>query len=371
MTQTSFSPVARFSKEQLEKQAGFIHNNQQLINLIESISQMVLILNEHRQIIYANQSFYQLLDENCIPSIIGKRPGEVFQCKNAVQPETGCDIASSGCKSCGALNAILESQKGKSTTRECNILTTDNNAIDLSVKASPLHLDGLNLTIYSITDISSEKRKESLECIFIHDILNIAGGISGLSSLLKDINDKKEIVKVASIIESAAKNLIEEIKTQREIGAAERGDLVPDVREINSLQLIKELAAIYSKHTKNPGKNITINPQSTELTLMTDPVLLKRILGNMIKNAFETNTPNDKITLSCESRNQFTCFSVNNKSYIPEPVLVNLFKRFYSTKGNGRGLGTYSMKLFGEKYLNGKIGVESSEEKGTTFYILL
>ena len=33
------------------------------------------------------------------------------------------------------------------------------------------------------------------------------------------------------------------------------------------------------------------------------------------------------------------------------------------------GLGTYSMKLFGEKYLKGKVWFESSKEKGTIFFI--
>jgi sensor histidine kinase regulating citrate/malate metabolism len=46
-----------------------------------------------------------------------------------------------------------------------------------------------------------------------------------------------------------------------------------------------------------------------------------------------------------------------------------MFKRSFTTKGIGRGLGTYSMKLLGEKYLKGKVGFESSKQNGTTFYI--
>mgnify|MGYP006293419399 CR=1 len=37
-----------------------------------------------------------------------------------------------------------------------------------------------------------------------------------------------------------------------------------------------------------------------------------------------------------------------------------LFKRSFSTKGVGRGIGTYSMKLFGEKYLKGKVDFKNS-----------
>jgi signal transduction histidine kinase len=51
-----------------------------------------------------------------------------------------------------------------------------------------------------------------------------------------------------------------------------------------------------------------------------------------------------------------------------QDVQLQIFKRSYSTKGSGRGLGTYSIKLLGEKFLKGKVWFESEIEKGTTFY---
>ncbi|MCP4457600.1 MAG: sensor histidine kinase, partial [Cytophagales bacterium] len=58
-----------------------------------------------------------------------------------------------------------------------------------------------------------------------------------------------------------------------------------------------------------------------------------------------------------------------NDKYIKPEVQNQLFKRSFSTKGAGRGFGTYSMKLLGEKYLNGKVWFESTIKDGTTFYI--
>lgn len=37
----------------------------------------------------------------------------------------------------------------------------------------------------------------------------------------------------------------------------------------------------------------------------------------------------------------------------------------------GRGIGTYSMKLFGKKYLKGKVDFVITQEKRTTFFIEL
>jgi sensor histidine kinase regulating citrate/malate metabolism len=62
---------------------------------------------------------------------------------------------------------------------------------------------------------------------------------------------------------------------------------------------------------------------------------------------------------------------VTNKGEIARDVQLQLFKRSFSTKTtNGRGIGTYSMKLFGERYLDGNIGFNSSNGR-TTFYIEL
>ncbi|MBK8046925.1 MAG: hypothetical protein IPK16_07250 [Anaerolineales bacterium] len=49
-------------------------------------------------------------------------------------------------------------------------------------------------------------------------------------------------------------------------------------------------------------------------------------------------------------------------------IQLQVFQRSFSTKGNGRGLGTYSMKLLTERYLQGEVGFVSTPESGTTFF---
>ena len=61
-------------------------------------------------------------------------------------------------------------------------------------------------------------------------------------------------------------------------------------------------------------------------------------------------------------------WDVWNSGVIPSNIQNRIFQRHFSTKASvGRGLGTFSMKLFGEKYLKGKVSFLSSVEKGTTF----
>ena len=343
--------------------------DKQLIDFVESISQMVLILDEDQNIVYANQSFSSFFENKKISHVVGKKPGESFSCRHSSIAGAICG-ATRFCRSCGAAHAIRDAVKGNRSTKECKILTVKNEAIDLRVTASPVLLQGYKLTLFSISDISNEKRRRSLERIFIHDILNIAGGISGLSSIMKEIDDPEELKQIADTIETAANNLVDEIQSQRELSSAERGDLTLHYTAIETSDILSQLKKLYSNHELNLGKEITIRDDANQ-SIVSDKMLIKRILGNMVKNAIEATVPNDHVTISCMSLGRKVRFEVHNKSIIPEDVQIELFKRFYSTKQNGRGIGTYSMKLFGEKYLKGRVWFKSTVEEGTSFYFEL
>ena len=57
---------------------------------------------------------------------------------------------------------------------------------------------------------------------------------------------------------------------------------------------------------------------------------------------------------------------------MPEDTQMQVFQRSFSTKAaSGRGIGTHSMKLFGERYLGGKVAFTSRESEGTTFTLTL
>ena len=61
--------------------------------------------------------------------------------------------------------------------------------------------------------------------------------------------------------------------------------------------------------------------------------------------------------------------NVKSEMFISKEVQLQVFQRSFSTKGNGRGIGTYSIKLLSENYLNGKVGFTSSVSEGTVFFV--
>ncbi len=367
---TQFAPAERYPIKEIKSQFKILNNNKLLANLIDSVSQMLVILNPKRQIVFTNKFFRNFLDIEDEKSIFGSRIGEALNCIHANNATGGCGTTEF-CSKCGAVKAILESQKGLQSTKECRISISDSDALDLRVTATPFLYDETEYTIFVINDISHEKRRQTLERFFFHDVLNSAGGISGLSGIMKDIKDPDEIAEISQMINRSAENLIEEIQSQRQLSAAERGDLDLNITESSSLTQLKYIAELYSKHETTNGKIIKIDQTAEDFLFKTDMVLFRRIVGNMLKNALEATYVGSTVTLSSgKNQNQFN-FSVHNNSYIDHSIQLQLFKRSFSTKGIGRGIGTYSMKLLGEKYLNGKVWFESNKEKGTTFFLAL
>ena len=106
--------------------------------------------------------------------------------------------------------------------------------------------------------------------------------------------------------------------------------------------------------------------------LITDPRLLTRVLGNMLKNALEATEEDGTVTICCEFSDGKVSFRVHNPSVMPNDVQLQIFHRSFSTKAqSGRGIGTYSMRLLGEHYLGGKIEFTSEASKGTIFTLAL
>ena len=64
-------------------------------------------------------------------------------------------------------------------------------------------------------------------------------------------------------------------------------------------------------------------------------------------------------------------FWVHNQGHMPRKVQLQVFQRSFSTKGAGRGIGTYSVKLLTERYLGGRVTFTSEPQAGTTFRIRL
>lgn len=384
---TEFAPAERRSEEEIERQCMQVAGLPFVADFLNAIPNMALVLNDCRQIVFANQAFCDFVGAKTVLELIGSRQGEVLECIHSgylgKRPgeAVGCiraDLTEGGCgttlfcKTCGAVRSILNSQQLNALDiQECRMICgEDQQPLDLRVWSRPLEVNGTRFTVFSVMDISDEKRRKALERIFFHDVLNTAGGVKGLADLLIETGlPEEEIRDVASMISESADQLIEEINAQRMLSAAESGDLKLHVQPVESLELLYRVIRQFHSYKMAKDKPLQVDEAAEHFDLVSDPVLLRRVLINLVKNALEAVEVGDTVTLGSCRDGDSVCFTVHNQSVMAPEVQRQIFARSFTTKGSGRGLGTYSIKLITEKYLHGNVSFVSNEKEGTRFTV--
>ncbi|MDD4238419.1 MAG: ATP-binding protein [Desulfotomaculaceae bacterium] len=367
---TYFAPAERASTKGIAQQSALLeYHLSDTSNFFDALPNIVLILNNQRQVIFANQILLDLLGARGREEIIGYRPGEILHCIHACELAGGCGTTEY-CQTCGAINTILESLKGHRNYNECRITVHKNGqqqSMDLGITAIPHKIGSEQFTLLSIVDISNEKRRRILERIFFHDVMNTVTSVLGLAELLKDTTDPALTKEFLLDLHSSTKILTEQIQEQHELMQAENNDLKVEIAQMHSLSFLSELAAHCANLEVSRGKHIQLESVASDVVFVSSPQLLNRVLVNMLKNALEACKVGETARLGCHIRDKQIVFWVNNPGVIPREVQLQIFQRSFSTKGKDRGLGTYSMKLLTERYLKGSISFSVSEDKGTTF----
>jgi signal transduction histidine kinase len=372
---SEFAPAERCDPGAVWQQRQTFVANPLALVMLDSMPGPAIILNAQRQIVVANRQFLELTGAGDPGAVLALRPGEALDCVHAARQPGGCGT-SENCAACGAVGAILSTwETHEATTAECRICTNasaDGGALDFRAKTSFVSVDGADFVVFALQDISSEKRRHVLERVFFHDVLNVCGGVHGLAELLlTDGLDAETEQDFKHDVYRLSGAVIDEITAHRQMLAAERGELNLDLSDVSVRDVLDEVIAIYRHHAVAEGRGLECG-SCDRLWLRTDATLLRRVLGNLIKNALEATPPGGTVHVSASGEPDGVCLSVRNPGAMPERARLQMFQRSFSTKGgDGRGVGTYSVKLFGERYLGGRVAFTSDQATGTCFTVTL
>lgn len=368
---TAFAPAERVAHEEVLAQFNsFVGTHCQAF--FDALPSILFALNKQRQVVFANLAAIKFLGFETLGEVLGMRPGEALNCLSALDSPAGCGT-SRHCRNCMAAQVILRAIDGLAAEGECTLLRRQQNNIeglDLLVNASPITVKGEPFLIFAMSDNSHEQRRRSMERIFFHDVLNLAGGISGLAEHLLEsctCAHKEEL----EVLSGASNTLVDEIVAQRELLAAETSELEPEFSPVPTGKLLQQLQVLYASSPLAQGQKIRVDTNVCDVQILTDGHLVQRVLGNMLKNALEAGTSGDCVLLSCFDEDRHVVFKVWSRPVIESKLQENIFRRRFSTKGEARGLGTYSMILLAERYLKGSVGFTSAEPDGTTFFLRL
>ncbi len=375
---TSFFSEKRSDIDILRKERSQINHIAHIREIMDAMPCLGCVLNQNGQIVFPNQPLMSSVGINHVNNIIGLRPGEALSCIHSNKSSNGC--GSHGvCQQCGIVHSVTQCVKtGKMAQNECSITSEKDGQrtpLEFQVTCNPLTLVENPFMIMTLADISSNKRKELLERALSHKLNNQTSNLKGLVGLMDDDDEQDQDEKLDDLIQllDMANNNNENAASYKEITYAESHNFPVNIVPAHMDDILNQvIQSIYHLNLDTmKGKTIKMENPAPGFTFETDPILLQKVLINMIRNAVEASVRGGTITIGYTLQQDKVTYFVHNDEVIPQGNKDQIFQRFFTTKEPGRGNGTHAMKLIGERYLKGNVGFESSEATGTRFFITL
>ena len=245
----------------------------------------------------------------------------------------------------------------------------DGEPVDLTfhVKAAPVRLEKQDFVLVFLQDVTMANLQAELSRVFFHDVANLVQALQGACELLVDASPE-EGPRLGDRARTLARRLAKEIAIQRTL-IDTRGATVPmKMATLDAGDVLAEVHVLFADHPLAYGKVLQTTPPAERWRVVSDRSLLVRVLANMVTNALEATRRGGTVRLWCRRHGDQLSFCVHNGEVMPDQVAMRVFQRHFTTKtGTGRGLGTFAMKLLGERHLGGTVDFETGATTGTVF----
>ncbi len=141
---SGFAHANRSSYGEVEADTARITETELVAPILESLDGPAAILNENRQVVFANRAMVEVAGVSELRGILGFRLGEILGCDMVNDSLGGCGT-NRECRKCGAINAILASLDGREVTNLASIEVDRagmERTMQFKIAASPLKREG-------------------------------------------------------------------------------------------------------------------------------------------------------------------------------------------------------------------------------------
>ncbi|WP_372973580.1 PAS domain S-box protein [Muriicola sp.] len=236
---------------------------------------------------------------------------------------------------------------------------------DLKRKEEELH------DLINVTSVQN-KKLVNFAHIVSHNLRSHTANFSMLLDFLVSETDVEEKNRIIKMLMEASDNLLETLENLNEVVAIST-NINLDKKPVNLFEKIRAVEQNLAAYLKN-NNALIINDVDEDLIIKAIPAYAESILMNFITNAIKYRDPMRKpvVRLCAEKQDEYTVLSIKDNGLgidLKEhgEKLFGMYKTFHKNP-EARGIGLYITKNQIEA-MNGKITVDSTVGKGTTFKI--
>lgn len=212
-----------------------------------------------------------------------------------------------------------------------------------------------------------------------HEVRTPINGVISMSDMLMRTRLSEEQVEVANIIKDSAAALLDIVNDILDFSKIEAGKVELEIVDFELLHVVEGTAELVAEQARHKKLSLMTHvAPDVPSALRGDPGRLRQILLNLLSNAIKfTENGEVLVQVTLDAKDEKICrvrFSVTDTGIgMPQETVYRLFQPFTQADGSitrrygGTGLGLSIAKLLVE-LLGGRVGVRSTEGKGSTFW---
>ena len=383
----------RMQKRLFRESRKLEHTNHIASAILKNVHAYILLIDNDFKVLKTN--YYQLTGTQ--KGLEEKRVGDLLQCRNALSAEGGCGTHAY-CGSCPircAIRQAFEQRRGFTNLEATlNVLTSEKKSVECDAVISGSYFllneeENMVLTVHDITQLKETEKQLTLakekaenadlsKSAFLanmsHEIRTPLNAITGFAEVLASANTEEEKAQYQEIIKMNADLLLQLVNDILDMSKIEAGTLEFVYTKVDINLLLSDLRQLFQMRVNDAGKNIQIiaEPSLPSCSIETDRNRVAQVLSNFTTNAIKF-TQEGTISIGYEARDTELYFYVTDTGAgIPADKLPEVFGRFVKLNKDkkGTGLGLSISKTIVNK-LEGQIGADSVEGKGSTFWFTI
>lgn len=383
----------RMQKRLFRESRKLEHTNHIASAILKNVHAYILLIDNDFKVLKTN--YYQLTGTQ--KGLEEKRVGDLLQCRNALSAEGGCGTHAY-CGSCPircAIRQAFEQRRGFTDLEATlNVLTSEKKSVECDAVISGSYFllneeENMVLTVHDITQLKETEKQLTLakekaenadlsKSAFLanmsHEIRTPLNAITGFAEILASANTEEEKAQYQEIIKMNADLLLQLVNDILDMSKIEAGTLEFVYTKVDINLLLSDLRQLFQMKVNDAGGNIQIiaEPSLPSCSIETDRNRVAQVLSNFTTNAIKF-TQEGTISIGYEARDTELYFYVTDTGAgIPVDKLPEVFGRFVKLNKDkkGTGLGLSISKTIVNK-LEGQIGADSVEGKGSTFWFTI